>query len=294
MSPPPVPEDLLARCTFPPAGSEVTCGVSGGADSTALLVLAVACGCRATAVHVDHGLRPGSASEADRVAAVARSLGAGFESRTATVELGPNLEERARLARAAALPTDVLLGHTADDQAQTVLWHLIRGAGSHGLGAISPARRPILGLRRSETHALCEALGLDVVVDPSNDDPSITRNRIRAELVPLLCAIAGRDVVPILCRVASHQREIAGLLDDLAAGIDADDARALAEAPAAVSATIVRSAWRRHTGDRHGPDAAAIGRVLDVAAGRARATDVVGGWRVERHAGKLTWVRTVG
>jgi len=101
-------------------------------------------------------------------------------------------------------------------------------------------------------------------------------------------------VVPILCRVASHQREIAALLDDLASRIDADDARAVAEAPAAVAATIVRSAWRRHTGDPHGPDAAAIGRVLDVAAGSTRATDVVDGWRVERHAGKLTWVRTVG
>ena len=294
MSSPPVPDELLARCTFPPAGSRVTCGVSGGADSTALLVLALASGCRATAIHVDHGLRPDSAGEADRVKAVAHSLGADFESRTATVEPGPNLEERARLARADALPDDVLLGHTADDQAQTVLWHLIRGAGSHGLAAISADRRPILGLRRSETHELCERLGLDVVVDPSNDDPSITRNRIRAELVPLLCDVAGRDVVPILCRVASHQREIAGLLDDLAAAIDGDDARALADAPAPVAATIVRGAWRRHTGDGHGPDAAAIGRVLDVAAGRTHATDVVGGWRVERHAGKLTWVRTVG
>lgn len=290
----PVPDELLARCTFPPAGSEVVCGVSGGADSTALLVLAVASGCHATAIHVDHGLRLASASEADRVEAVARSLGAGFDSRTAKVEPGPNLEERARIARAAALPTDVLLGHTADDQAQTVLWHLARGAGSHGLGAMSPDRRPILGLRRSETHELCERLGLDVVVDPSNDDPSITRNRIRAELVPLLCDIAGRDVVPILCRAASHQREIAGLLDDLAAGIDADDARSLADAPAAVAATIVRSAWRRHAGDGHGPDAAAIGRVLDVAAGRTLATDVVDGWRVERHAGKLMWLRTIG
>jgi len=292
--PPPVPDGLLERCTFPPPGTEVTCGCSGGADSTALLVLAVASGCRATAIHVDHGLRDGSAGEARRVEAMARSIGAGFESRSATVELGPNLEERARTARAGALPPDVLLGHTADDQAQTVLWHLMRGAGAHGLAAMSPDRRPILGLRRAETHALCESLGLDVVVDSSNDDPAITRNRIRTELVPLLCDIAARDVVPILCRAASHQRELAVLIDGLAGALDPADARAVAAAAPPVAAAAVRLAWRHETGDPHGPDTAAIARVLGVARGDAVATEVARGWRVERHAGRLAWVRPVG
>ena len=74
----PLVEDLLHRCSFPPPGSPVTCAVSGGADSLALLALAVAAGCRATAVHVDHGLRPGSETEADVVADVAARIGAGF------------------------------------------------------------------------------------------------------------------------------------------------------------------------------------------------------------------------
>src|SRR5438105_1748979 len=107
--------DLLPRCTFPPAGSDVACAVSGGADSLALLVLAVAAGCRATAVHVDHGLRAGSAADADVVRDAARRLGAGFRAERVDVGAGPNLEARARVARYAVLPPDVLTGHTADD-----------------------------------------------------------------------------------------------------------------------------------------------------------------------------------
>src|SRR5437879_6492898 len=104
---------LGERCSFPIAGSDVTCAVSGGADSLALLVLAAAAGCRVTAVHVDHGLRPGSAAEADVVAAAAARVGAAFRAEQAPVGAGPNLEERAREARYDVLPPDVLTGHTA-------------------------------------------------------------------------------------------------------------------------------------------------------------------------------------
>src|SRR2546428_4027487 len=83
-------ERVLARGTFPPAGVPVTCAVSGGADSLALLVLAVAAGCNVTAVHVDHGLRPGSAAEADVVATAAGQYGAAFRAVTALVDPGPN------------------------------------------------------------------------------------------------------------------------------------------------------------------------------------------------------------
>ena len=158
--PPPVIDALLPRCRFPAAGAEVTCAVSGGADSLALLVLAVAAGTRVTAVHVDHGLRAGSGDEADVVADAAARFGAAFRAVRVQVPRGPNLEARARAARYAALPADVLTGHTADDQAETVLLNLLRGAGLDGLAGMRSARHPLLGLRRSETRALCADLGL--------------------------------------------------------------------------------------------------------------------------------------
>ncbi|HUE60120.1 MAG TPA: ATP-binding protein, partial [Acidimicrobiales bacterium] len=120
---------FLARCDFPPAGADVALAVSGGADSLALLVLASAAGLKATAWHVDHGLREGSDLEAERVAKVAAAYGAGFDGRTLTVTPGPDLEARARAARYSVLPAGVLTGHTMDDQAETVLLNLLRGAG---------------------------------------------------------------------------------------------------------------------------------------------------------------------
>ena len=100
----PLVADLLARCSFPPAGAVATCAVSGGADSLSLLVLAVAAGCEVTAVHVDHGLRDGSAAEAGVVADLAARVGAGFRSERVSVAPGPNLEARARAARYGVLP----------------------------------------------------------------------------------------------------------------------------------------------------------------------------------------------
>src|SRR5690606_13257154 len=162
---------LLARCHLPPPGTRVVLGVSGGADSLALLALATAAGCPATAVHVDHGLREGSAEEADVVRDAAARFGAGFEARRVAVPPGPHLEARARAARYAALGPGALTGHTADDQAETVLLNLLRGAGLDGLAGFAPDRRPLRDLRRAETRALCRALDLTPVEDPSNDDP---------------------------------------------------------------------------------------------------------------------------
>src|SRR4051794_29915462 len=161
------PEDLLARCTFPPPGTPVTCAVSGGADSSALLVLAVASGCSVTAVHVDHGLRHGSDAEASLVAALAARFGAAFRSCRAAVVPGPNLEARARAARYAVLPPDALTGHTLDDQAETVLINLLRGAGTAGLAGVRPpARPPVLGLRPARTRPLCGPLAPHGVHEP--------------------------------------------------------------------------------------------------------------------------------
>jgi tRNA(Ile)-lysidine synthase len=278
---------LVGRCTFPAPGTEVCCGVSGGPDSLALLVLAVEAGCRVTAVHVDHGLRAGSAEEAEVVAVAATRFGAGFRTVRATVAPGPNLEARARAARSAALGPEALLGHTADDLAETVLLNLLRGAGTDGLAGFDPRRRPLRHLRRADTHGLCAALGLEPVRDPSNDDPVHRRNRVRHELLPLLDAIAQRDVVPVLARQAELLRADADLLDELAAPLDPTDAAALAAAPPALARRAVRR-WLRAGDEQHPPDRATVERVLAVARGSAAACEVAGGRTVRRSRGQLT------
>lgn len=275
---------LLPRCTFPAPGTSVTCAVSGGADSTALLLLAVAAGLIVTAVHVDHGLRPGSAAEADVVAANAATLGAAFRTQTVHVTHGPNLEARARAARYAALPPDVMTGHTADDQAETVLLNLLRGAAAAGLAGMRPGpRRPLLALRRIETEALCAAAGLPTIADPSNRDPRHLRNRVRHELLPQLAALAQRDLVPVLTRQADVLRGDDDLLEELAGALDPTDAKALAAAPL----PLARRAVRRWLTTTHPPDLATVDRVLTVARGDALAADVGAGRQVRRSQQRL-------
>ncbi len=288
--------ELLPRCRFPEPGASLTCAVSGGPDSLALLVLAVAAGCEVTVVHVDHGLRPGSAEEADVVAAAAARFGAGFRSERVEVMPGPNLEARARDVRRAVLPSGAATGHTADDQAETVLLNLLRGAGLDGLAGMRPARtKPILALRRAETRALCEAVGLHPVEDPSNLDPRHRRNRLRHELLPLLEDIAERDLVPVLTRQADLLRDEADFLDDLAGPLDAGESRALAAAPPALARRAVRRMVSHGGGeDGHPPSAASVERVLAVARKEAVACEVEGGVRVRRSGGGLTVARPAG
>jgi tRNA(Ile)-lysidine synthase len=293
--PPPSPADLradqgvaalLVRCTFPPPGSSLVCGVSGGPDSLALLVLAVASGCTVTAVHVDHGLRPGSAEEVDVVAGVAQRFGAAVVSRRVDLADGPNLEARARKARLEALGPGAATGHTADDQAETVLVNLLRGAGVDGLAAMRPgATHPLLALRRAETVELCERLGLVPVRDPSNDDPRFVRTRVRRELLPLCSAIAGRDVVPVLARQAEILAGDADALAALASLIDPADRRAVASAPEPIARRALR-AWLTGEGP-YPPSAGAVERVLEVARAERLATEVTGGRRVGRKDGRL-------
>jgi tRNA(Ile)-lysidine synthase len=280
-------EALLARCDLPPAGTPVTCAVSGGADSLALLWLAAAAGCVPTAVHVDHGLRPGSDQEAAVVAAAAAAVGAGFASLRVDVPAGPNLEARARAARYAALPPGVLTGHTADDQAETVLLNLARGAGIDGLSGFAPEGRPLRHLRHHETVAVCAAAGWEPVVDPTNVDPAFRRNRVRHELLPLLADIAARDVVPVLARQAAILGEEVALLDELAADLDPTDARALAASPPVLARRAIRR-WLRSGPELHPPDAAAVERVLAVARGDAVGCEVGGGRTVRRSRGRLS------
>jgi tRNA(Ile)-lysidine synthase len=282
--------DALARTTFPAAGTPVVCAVSGGADSLALLALSVAAGCPATAVHVDHGLRPGSAAEADVVEAAAAALGARFRRERVDVGDGPNLEARARAARHAVLPPGTLTGHTADDRAETVLLHLLRGAGPAGaVGIARSATRPLLDLRRADTEVVCAALGFAPVHDPSNHDPRFRRNRVRHELIPLLADIGQRDPVPVLVRQADLFAEVDTALATAAARLDPTVAAELATAPVAVAGAAVR-AWLIEAGVGHGygVDAATVTRVLAVARGERVATEVVGGWRVARSRGRLS------
>jgi len=279
---------LLSRCSFPAPGTPVALGVSGGPDSLALLALAVAAGCEPTAYHVDHGIRPDSTGEAGVVERAAGGLGAGFVSLRVEVAPGPNLEARARAARFAALPEGAATGHTADDQAETILLNLIRGSGLDGLsGMRGGPRHPILGLRRAETHALVAELGLEVVDDPSNEDPSYRRNRVRAELVPLLGAIGERDLVPVLCRQAELLFEEAALLDELAGHLDPESVASLQAAPVALRRRAVRRWLRGLVDPEHAPDAAAVERVLEVAEGGTTACEIPGGVRVRRSRGRL-------
>jgi len=315
---------LLARCTFPAPGLPLVCAVSGGPDSLALLVLGTAAGCRVTAVHVDHGLRDGSAAEAEVVAAAARRYGAGFRAERVFVRDGANLEARARAARFAVLPPDVATGHTMDDQAETVLVNILRGAAMDGLAGMRPgAGHPLLGIRRIETRAVCEAVGLVWVSDPSNDDPRHLRNRIRHELLPICADMARRDPVPLLARLAGVVGEESALLDALASEAvpDPADCRALLSVAPPLARRAVRS-WLRDAGvtgesggraparpdgdafhgpdsggnatfaagwsaDRHPPSLAEVDRVMAVAAGEAAATELTGGHKVRRSARRL-------
>ena len=265
----------------------MTCAVSGGADSLALLVLAVDAGCEVTAIHVDHALRPGSAADADVVATVAHTWGAQFKSVRAPVTPGPNLEARAREARYGVLPPDVLTGHTADDQAETVVLNLLRGAGLAGLAGMRREHRPLLSLRRWETRWLCTQLGLSPVEDETNADLRFRRNQIRHEVMPALDDVAARDVGALLARQADLLRDDADLLDALALELDPTDARALRGAPTPLAppsrAPVARqrpSPRRRHSrtgprcrprrGDRHRDRRWAKGRASPAAPAAGR------------------------
>ena len=290
---------LLERCSFPPPRTDVTCAVSGGADSLALVALSIAAGLKVAAVHVDHGLRAGTQAEAEQVVDAVATLGVLCQIRRVVVPPGPNLEARARQARYAVLPEDVLVGHTADDQAETILLNLLRGAGLDGLTGMRtgtgtgrltrrPIGRPLLRLRRAETRALCRQLRLTPVEDPSNEDPRFLRNRVRAELLPHLAELSGRDPVPILTRQAELLADEAALLDDLATAIDPADARDLSAADPVLARRAVRR-WLRETAgaEHHPPSAGEVERVLSVAAGHTVACELPGWRRVRRSRGRL-------
>lgn len=258
-----------------------------------MVALALAAGHRVEAWHVDHGLRADSAADAERVAALLSARDVTVRVVRVDVPHGPNLEERAREARYAALPDGIQVAHTADDVAETVLINLLRGTGLDGLGAMQSGigphgrriGRPMLGLRRTEALDVCRMVGWDPLADPMNTDSRFVRVRVRQEVLPLLADVAGRDVVPLLARLASTAGGERLALDAIAAGIDPTDCAALRALDPVMARRALR-AWI--TGDDgRPPSEAEVGRVMEVVRGEVRACELAGGRRVARTAGRL-------
>jgi tRNA(Ile)-lysidine synthase len=252
------------------AGDLVLAACSGGADSLALAAalafVAPRAGLRGGGVTVDHGLQEFSAERAIDLAALLGKLGLD-PVRAVTVTVAPHAgpEADARAARYQALDQTagqenaaaVLLGHTLDDQAETVLLGLARGSGARSLAGM-PARRgfyrrPLLGLRRTTTAAACADLGLRPWQDPHNRDFRFTRARVRHQALPALEEWLGPGVAEALARSATQLRADADCLDDLAfaesaqlrepcsdpAGLDVSRLNAL---PAAIRTRVLRDA----------------------------------------------------
>ena len=236
-------------------GSRVDVALSGGADSLALAAclsfVAPRAGWTAGAVVVDHRLQPGSADVAARAAGQATDLG--LDAEVVAVEVGTDggPEAAARDARYAVLrarPVDaLLLGHTLDDQAETVLLGLGRGSGPRSLAGMvvvdGLVRRPFLGLRRADTERMCTASGLPWWTDPHNADRGFRRNRLRHEVLPLLEEVLGGGVAEALARTADQLRADTTLLDELAAEVaDPCDVPMLAGLAPALRSRVLRRA----------------------------------------------------
>lgn len=197
----------------------IAVGLSGGADSLALTAALVAEGFEVQALCVDHGLQPGSTEQAGKAAGQAESLGARAEVLKVEVADRGSLEAAARLARyqafAGATRLPVAVAHTADDQAETLLLGALRGkvAGMLPAAEIEGVRvvRPLLQVRRAQTLAACEELGLEVWHDPQNRDTSFRRVALRREIIPQLSQLIGGDAVPALAQAAGD-----AALDDAA------------------------------------------------------------------------------
>jgi len=252
----------------------VLVALSGGPDSLALAAAAAfeapRAGLRAGAVIVDHGLQSGSADVAARAAQQATGLGLA-PVRVERVSVGASRgsgggpEAAARAARYAALEraaselgaSAVLLAHTLDDQAETVLLGLVRGSGAASLQGM-PAergifRRPLLGIRRATTVRACADAGLEPWIDPQNADAAFTRVRVRTRVLPLLEAELGPGVAEALARTADQLREDGEALDSFAEELAEDlaehaeaglslDVPGLAANPAALRQRLIRLA----------------------------------------------------
>ena len=253
-----------------PPPQHVLIALSGGADSLALAAAAAReaprLGLTATAIVVDHGLQPGAAAVATTAAAQAERLGLAAEVHRVTVhgtdEAAARQARYRAFARAAAShrATGILLGHTLDDQAESVLLGLARGSGAaslHGMAARTERDgltliRPLLGTRRATTRAACQAEHLTPWHDPHNTDPRFARVRVRERVLPALEAELGPGVAEALARTATGLREdteafdqiihetIEDIVEHAEAGIQVS-VSALAANPAALRHRIIRT-----------------------------------------------------
>ncbi|TMK81503.1 MAG: tRNA lysidine(34) synthetase TilS [Actinobacteria bacterium] len=294
---------------FPP-GSSVLVAVSGGPDSICLLHslarLRRLFSLELSSFHFDHRLRPGSDRDAAYARRQAERLGVPFHLRAAASgpRRGESVEAWAREARYGAMEavrrevgaTMAAVGHTADDQAETVLLWLCRGGGIDALSGMRPVSgtivRPLLDVSRDQTQAFCRALGRRPRRDPANDDARFLRAALRGRVIPELERRLGRNVREAIVRAAELLREDADLLAAMAE--QATDglvrtpapgevrilARGLNELPGPLASRIVRRAlW----GIGAQPDSAAIGTVVDLAAGRrGRSVALADGLRAAR------------
>ncbi|WNG36237.1 tRNA lysidine(34) synthetase TilS [Archangium violaceum] len=215
-------------------GGSVLLAVSGGADSTALLVgtarVREALSLRVEVATLDHGLRPEARHEVEAVARLAARWGLPCHVRALHLAPGSGVEARAREARYAELEAlrrerglqVVATAHTASDQAETLLMRLVRGTALRGAAGIHRARpflvRPLIERTREEVEAFLAEQGIPFVTDPMNVDPTFLRTRIRHEVLPVLARAAGFPVVPRLATFARLAAEDEALLGELANG----------------------------------------------------------------------------
>ena len=284
-----------------PAGP-VAAAVSGGADSLALAAALAHERPGAYALVVDHALQPGSAAVAERAAGQCRALGLCAEVLTAS---GPGAgpggpEARARSARYALLGAAaerlqlaaVLLGHTLEDQAETVLLGLARGSGARALAGMAPVRgvyrRPLLALDRATVRAGCDQAGLTPWEDPHNADEAYARVRVRRTALPGLQDALGPGIAPALARSAGRLREDADFLDaltpDLAVTPDCQDLAALP--PALRSRALKRWAERESGRPVTSAHVEALRALVERWHGQGSVA-LPGGTRVERTQGRL-------
>jgi tRNA(Ile)-lysidine synthase len=289
-------DKALAAAGLPRPGQTVVVGLSGGADSVALLDVLASLGARdgfrVVAAHLDHALRAGSAADAAFCAALAARLGVAFETARADVRARARrekggTEEAARRERYAFLreveqrhaAAAIAVAHTLDDQAETFLLRLLRGAGSVGLGAMRPVAgdvlRPMLEATRRDVLAHLKARGLEWREDGSNADDSFLRNRTRHELLPYLERRFNPRVRQALARAASVLADEAAVLggegDSLVeragrsqGGAILLDRSALASVSRAVARAAVRSTLER-TGGLRGVGLVHVDRILALA-----------------------------